>query len=188
MALNTLDNNAWSKLAYGGGYGDPNATLRSVYEQQEREYQNVYRPINRELIASVDSNELVNAAKKNAGVGFGATGQARTQRQLSRYGLDVSNLAAQEAAYAFNNAGRLNYIDSVNNAYIDQYERNTGLRDQMINVGRGLATSAQNNLSAAAQSQTAVENQNRAIEAQNAAARDQTIGAVVGTVLAAFMM
>lgn len=164
--------------------GDANSTLRQIYNQQEREYQEVYRPINRELIASTDSTAIVDAAKRHAGLGFGAMGEARTQRHLSRYGLEATPLAAQEATYTNNNAGRLNYIDSVNNAYLQQYERNTGVRDEMINVGRGVADSAQQNLTSAAASQTAVKNQNAAIAAQNSAARTQTLGAVAALALA----
>ena len=56
--------------------GDPSSTLARVADLDRAEYNSVYRPINREMIASTNSTDLVNSAKSTANTNFD-TSQAR---------------------------------------------------------------------------------------------------------------
>lgn len=50
--------------------GDAQGTLSQVSAAQKAEYDSIYRPINREMIRSVDSTGMVDSAKANANSGF----------------------------------------------------------------------------------------------------------------------
>jgi hypothetical protein len=161
--------------------------LAVMQKAQEHEYQNVYRPINKAMIASTESRGLVDAAKANANTGF-AHAAGRAKREMGRYGIQADSLQRREQDYSLNSARNLNEVDTVNRAYVDQYERNTGVRDSMINVGRHIEGSALSNTRNAATTMNQIDAQNELIEAQNDAAKSRFIGGMVGGFAQVMMM
>ena len=164
------------------------ANLKEIADEQEKEYQELYRPINRELVASVDDTSIVDAAKESAGAAFDQA-RGRTSRQLSRFNVMPDALAQREFTHSLAGSRALNYTGNVNNATLSQFERNQRMQDAMIDVGKGVQSSALANAQGAAASSNAIMNQNSQIAAQNTAARNQMIGSTVGTVaMIALMM
>lgn len=156
-------------------------------QSEEARYQELYRPLNQELLRDVDSTRIVDAAKEQATL-TAARREGQNTRNLARYGVSADPLAQKE----LQRVGTLNnakfYDDAVNQARVDQYERNQTLRGELINIGRGMARSGQNGLADAANNQVARDNANASAKAQNAAARDQFYGQVAGTALMAAMV
>ncbi|GAA4647921.1 hypothetical protein GCM10023116_01830 [Kistimonas scapharcae] len=88
--------------------GNPEQDLAAVYEAQKKEYDSMYRPVNREMIASINSTEMVDTAKANANADFDAM-QGQSQRMASRFGLSYNPAEQQELANRTAGARALNY-------------------------------------------------------------------------------
>ena len=170
-----------TRLSYNG---DPNWTLEEVYRAELDEYNNKYRPINREMIASVDSTEMVDSAKTSANEGFD-NAKERQDRMAERYGMTYSAIQQAESQNRNAAARALNYDNTVNNARLAQYERNNQVRNEMIAVGRGIDNSAYQQLTNAANLQTQRENQNNQMSAQADAANTQMMGSLASAGLTA---
>lgn len=105
-----------------------------------------------------------------------------------RYGINYTQIQQDEINRRNNAARSLNYDDTVNRSRLAQYDRNTKVRDDMIAVGRGIDSSANQQLTQAANLQTRRENNNRQIAAQNSASRTQMMGGMAAGIMAlAFM-
>jgi len=158
--------------------GNPDQDLKAVYEAQKKEYDEMYRPVNREMIASINSTEMVDTAKANANTDFDAM-QGQSQRMASRFGLSYNPAEQAELANRTAGARALNYTNVVNNAQTNQYERNMAMQDQMINVGRGIAQSGVSNMNTAANAKNQRDMTNDSIDAQNKAAKYNSISQMV---------
>lgn len=165
---------------------DPSQTLSRVSNEQQAFYNDVYRPLAQGLIGEVNSTEMVDTAKANAGTNY-AQGLQRNERQRSRLG--YNDTALDQARQAHTTAlDRGAMVDGqINQARTDQYERNVGLRNELINVSRGIAGQATDSLGTAANLQTQRENTNDSIDAQNRAAKYQTMGQIGGMLALAFI-
>ena len=156
---------------------DPSANLANVGRMEEAYYNDVFRPLNRELIASVDSTEIIDTAKATANKNTLASIE-RGKRQRTRRGITATKLDQSRNKYSETLEQGVNYDQQVNSARVKQYERNTSLREGLINKSRNIAAQATDGLSQASNMQTQRENNNRAASAQNSAARNQMIGSV----------
>lgn len=176
----------------GGDYrlsmgGDANAMQSRAAEVERNFYDDLYRPVNRELIGDVNSSRLIDSAKSNANKGYDS-GQTRGLRQRQRRGVNATALDSSRQRVTQQQGQGLNYDTQVNNSRIAQVERNDGLRSEMVNLSRDLASQATTGLGAAAQNATQRENTNNSIDAQNDAAKKQTQGQVAGMAMMALMM
>lgn len=160
--------------------GSPSQILGDLAANQQQYYTDTFRPLNREMIGDVYSNRLVDLAKENADKNY-KEGQARAERQRARYGFTQTNLDRAHDAAA--DTKGLNYDALVNTARTEQYERNVGLRNELINMSRGIARSAMDGLGDAASMEAGRQANNRNISAQNKAQRNQTIGTAISTIL-----
>ncbi|MGH1374439.1 MAG: hypothetical protein ACRBBW_20550 [Cellvibrionaceae bacterium] len=165
----------------------PDKNLANVADQKQQYYDSVFRPLNRQLIGDVNSTALVDTAKDNADRRFTDT-VARNKRQRSRLGVVDTALDQKRNDYATSLSQGVNFDTQVNDARVEQYERNVGLRNEMVNVGRGISDQATDGLSTAAALQTQRENNNANIKAQNKAAQNQTNGQIAGMAMMAMMM
>ncbi|WP_067586398.1 hypothetical protein [Endozoicomonas ascidiicola] len=156
--------------------GDSAGTLSKVANLDQAYYDQTYRPLNREIIGSINSTELVDAAKNNANASF-EQGEQRSDRMLERYGMNLNSLEQAEDTRRSASSKSLNYDNVVNGSRMAQYDRNVGLRNEMISIGRGIDNSAHNQLQNAAGLQTQRENANRQIEAQNKSAKYSNMAA-----------
>ena len=163
--------------------GDPGKTLEQVYEADRKEYNEVYRPINREMIASTNSREMVDAAKTSANTNFDASG-ARNRRMAERLGINMNMLEQKETGHRQAASKGLNYDHTVNTARMNQYERNSGIRDEMIAVGRGIDTTAYKMLSESA----TLQSQREAANTQAAAQAEAQAAGLMGSMASTGMM
>lgn len=166
--------------------GNASSTLSQVSAAQKAEYDRIYRPINQQMIQSVDSTGMVDSAKANANSGFDEA-KARESRMAERYGINYTQIQQDEINRRNSAARSLNYDDMVNRSRLAQYDRNTNVMTDMIGVGRGIDNSANQQLSQAANLQTQRENNNAQIAAQNSAAKTQMAGSMAMMAMMAFM-
>ena len=171
-----------NRVSAADAVNDPNKVLSDVSNQQEQYYNDTFRPVNQELIGEVGSTNLVDTAEQNADKNF-SRGLRRNERQRKRYGYTDTALDArdQQTSSAMNRG--LNYDGLVNNSRVAQYERNVGLRNEMINTSRGISADAMSSLSAAAQMATQRNNTNDNLAAQNSAAKSQLAGSLAGMMM-----
>lgn len=163
---------------------DPEAMQISLAKQEDKHYQDTFRPLNQELIADTNSTAMVDSAKQNA-TGQYKDGLRRNERQRSRYGYNETALDKQHQQDTAAGAEGLTYDTLVNSARVDQYERNVGLRGDLMNLSRGIATSATEGMSTAANLQANREMNNDNIAAQNKASKYSFMGQAGGMMLTA---
>lgn len=161
---------------------DPDALLAQVSEQERRYYQDSFRPLNRELIDDVGSTALVDTARETAGRQYDAA-QARNRRQLSRFGYSGNALDRKVQERVVEHGSGLNFDNLVNTSRLQQYDRNVGLRNELINISRGIAKDVMGNLGDAAAMQSGREAMNEQINAQNKAQKYNTLGTLASTAM-----
>jgi hypothetical protein len=144
----------------------PDQTLASITQREQERFEQFYRPAQRDLIGSMQDSSIVDDARQSLTTAFDGRGE-RTSREMRRYGLSADP-ATQ--AYMERNAGMdqaLHTDSTMNEARLEQKERNDGLRRNAIDIGRGFADASQSALGDAASNQA----QRKAANASASAAR-----------------
>lgn len=166
---------------------DPSQTLADIIRREEERYNYFYTTVEDELADSLQDTSTVQSARETADTGFDGL-RARQQRQNSRYGLTQTAVAQREFDRRADIGKTLNFDASVNDARLEQKERSDGLRRQLIDIGRGVAGTATEGLTSAANNQTQREANNANAKAQSRAQTTQTIGSLGALALAAFLI
>lgn len=156
-----------------------------ITEAEGLRYEQYYRTENQRLMGELEKSPLLDAARAEAKTltdnGFiDADDQARVQRMAGRQGLSITSGQQQALTRAnqFNNANTVTSM--LDKARLAEQTRKDGLRGELINLGRGIATSGTQGLTQAAANQTQRDNTNAQIKAQNSAAKKQGIGSLAG--------
>lgn len=181
------------KMLLGDGVSSDSKTpyadmLGNIQREQRGFYDKSYRPLAQGLIADVNSTKLVDTAKASAAVDRTEMDKARAQRQRLRLGMNVSSSDQSLADYSTEMNRGLTNEGNINASRVKQEERNQGVREELINVSRGIATSAMNSAVNAANQEGSRNSANANIKAQNSAAKTQTMTSVAGMALMALMM
>lgn len=165
-------------LPSGGGQytvttNDPEVGVQQLAQQESDFYNETYRPIIRDLVGETDSTQLIDTAKENADAGY-EDAQQRGLRMRQRYGVYGNAAQKDKQAYKQNVSKGLNYDFQVNKARNDQFEHNYGLRQNLTQIGRGIAVDAMGDMSVAAQLRNNRENTNASLDAQQDASNTAT--------------
>lgn len=165
----------------GTGKGQKNIDNRqaALSRAQRQYYQKAYVPEEQGLIETLDDDTIINDAQSSANENFDRNAGAG-QRNLRRYGVNAA--PAQRAALDDQRGLRkqLNYDGSVNDARLEQSERNTTLRNSLINVGRDINAAGTQSLSEQAAGEANRKNAYQQAKAQQSAQRSQQTGSLVG--------
>ena len=105
-----------------------------------------------------------------------------------RLGINLNSLEQKEQGHRQAGAKALNYDDIVNQSRMHQYERNNTVRNNMIGVGRGIGSSAYQQLSSAANLQSQREAANERASAQADASNTQMMAGVASAAIMAFAL
>lgn len=174
----------------------PNTTNQQIEQfhadtvnDASQRYQETYMPQEEELAAQLNDRSIVSDAKANANSSFdGASGRA--QRNIGRYGIQQTGAQRQYSDRTQGLSRARNYVDQVNNANLDQYDRNIGLRNNLINIGQGIqADSLTQQGNQAASATGRINNQesaSTALKAQRRSSNAQLLGG--GLMLAAMFL
>lgn len=157
----------------GTSVSDPEAAYASLIRRQQGRFEQDALPAIRNTVASLDDTSIVDGAIADTGSGLERARGVRA-RNLARLGQSSSAIQTREFERRGGLGAALGDVGDINTARVTQVERNEGLRNELINVGRGIQSSASAGLSAAATSATnrAIANEQR--EAQESAQRTQT--------------
>ncbi|QIB67171.1 hypothetical protein [Kineobactrum salinum] len=166
---------------------DPEATLASVSRRQRENYEEDYIPVEDRALASLRDMSIINDAKERVGkdnsVGIG---KARSSREAARYGFRQTKAEkeTQNVGMALNKAA--GSADNVNNARLNQFDRNVGFRNEMINIGRGVMSAGNEGMAEAANLKSNRDNANRQAAAGAKAQNTQMLASMA--MMAAVMM
>lgn len=157
-----------------------------IYDQMA-DYNRLYRPQEDKVIADLGSNALIDEARATLRSTDQTQAYDRGIRNMRRYGgAAPTALQRDVAAKQIGLRTATSGVNTMNNAMMSQYERNTGLRDKMIDVGRDLQGQASSGIMDAARGDSMRKQTNMMNKAQDKANMTST-AATLGTVALAFM-
>ena len=158
---------------------DPSETLASLIERDQARVEQDYYPVEDQAIASLDDMSIIDDARERVSDRSSIERSlARADRESSRYGFRAS-AAARRNAQADAHLGRATSdADVMNEARMNQFDRNRGFRSQLINIGRGVSEQSVNGLTEAAGLQSARDARNRNASAAARASQMQTFGSL----------
>jgi hypothetical protein len=158
---------------------DPNQTFAQITERDWARYLRDYVPVEDQAIGSLDDMSIMDDARRRISEPRRVQkSQQRSFRDARRYGVNVSNAAREDSTANLSIAQAAGDADTMNEARLNQFDRNRTFRNELINIGRGVAGGAQDGLGQAAQMQGARENQNRMAKAQHNAQQMQMLGSL----------
>lgn len=135
---------------------NPKQALADITQSLDERKRDFFWKVEDDLLNSIDDTSIVDTAKTNAAQGFGQQG-ARNDRMLSRYGMVASPSQQRESSRLAKLDESTAYASTVNNARLAQFDRNEGVKTQLLNNSRALTGQSIDGLSNAASLQTARE-------------------------------
>lgn len=167
---------------------DPEATLSAITQRETQRYEQDYKPVEDRAITSLDDMSIIQDAEKRVSdQGSITRSKERASRDASRYGFrrSAAQLANADVDLALGKAS--GDADILNEARLNQFDRNRSFRNELINVGRGVSEQATQGIGDAASMQNSRDNANRTAKAQYSAQRTQMIGTLGAAALLAFV-
>jgi len=156
---------------------DPEKALSDISLAQYQEYIQNFQQFELDMLDRAQNDtSLIDQAYEDAPK-TAEISQGIQQRNLSRYGQQLTPVQQQEMQRANQRGSALGLINSVANARIAQRESNQALMSDLINIGQGLNRSSLSGLGTSAQNQNQREQAYRNAQAQE---RTQNIGALGG--------
>ena len=173
----------------GGSVHDPEAAYARITREQYADYVRDFRDFELELIdrAKTDTSLIDQARVDSAAVEERTRGIA--QRNLSRYGANLTPAQQQEMERSLERGTTLGGIQSVADATLAQRGVNQQLLSDIINIGQEINRTSLQALGSAAGMANQRENAYRQAQAQHKQATYGAIGSLASTaILAAFMI
>ena len=163
---------------YGMSATDPQAALAQIAQQQYNDYVQQFQQFELEALErSQTDTSLIDQAYEDAPKAA-ALSQGIQQRNLSRYGQELTPMQQKELSRSNQRTGQLGMINAVSNARLAQRESNQKLLSDLINIGQGLNRSSLSQLGTSAANQAAREQAYSNAKAQSKAQTYSTIGAL----------
>ena len=175
-----------ARYGFQPGYinpNDPDAAMGQILRGENDFRNRLYGPLEDQMIASLGDGKIVQTARDAAQSAMGGAGK-RANRMASRYGgLTAFQQSEVDRKAKMGDASATAGL--INNARIDQNQRDTEVRQGLVNYFRGVQGNAMGGLGEAANSQ--VSRQNAVSQAQSAR-RANTIGTVGSLAATALML
>ena len=184
-----LDKQKPATDSYLGGLpqvSDPEKTYADVNKSQYYNYIRDFRDFEEQQIqdATTDTS-LIEGAREDAAI-QSRVAQGIQQRNLERYGSELTPAERAEMARANQRGGALNLSNAVNNAQIQQEEANTRKLADLINVGQGVNRSSLGQLQSAAQDANSRKQAYKSAKAQTKAQNAGMVGSLASAAILAF--
>lgn len=167
--------------------GTADQTLAHVTRAEWDNYLRDFGATEEALVASLSDASLIDKARSSAPKQNILAAEAQS-RSLGRRGVQMTG--AQAAALQRNSAlsNALNNATALNNARVDQRERNLSLGSTVMQLGRGVNSTALEGMGTAASLESSRNAQNAAAKAQSKANTLGTIGSIAQTAAMLYMM
>jgi hypothetical protein len=167
---------------------DPSQTGSDIARFEQARYERDYQPVEDRAIASLRDTSIIDDARARTGNQSTLDrARQRAERDRARYGFRQSEASSQSAEVNAALGQATGDANTMNNARINQFDRNRGFRNELINIGRGVSEQAQQGLANAGAMQTQRDNANRAASAQASAGRTQMAGSMAAMALMMFV-
>ena len=172
--------------------GSAEDQLLQLSDANSKEYDAIYRPNNRAIIASIGSTPNLNAARAAYAPDMQKRMLSRandmTERNAGRYGIAYDHAAQKDAAGITNfERGKARTL-ATSGARVADFTRDQAISDAMINTGKGIGTVGTQQLTSAADAANQVRMTNNNIAAQNQAAQAQMAGTTASMALMYLML
>lgn len=143
-------------------------------------HQQFYLPLFKEnSLDRLQDTSLVESARENANTGF-ASLRGKNERNKGRYNTRGAGqpALAQQFERDIGIEQSLNYDNTVNSARAQLQDRNTGFRDNMLNIFNGLDADSMAGLDSAVANQRSIETANDQAQQAKTAQNNQTLGTI----------
>ena len=153
---------------------DPERAYADMARGQHERYIRDYRAFEEELLGSRRDQSLVTQAKEDAETQSEIAAGIQ-QRNLSRYGRQLTAVERQESERAQTRGQSLSLAGGINNARLAQREANQRLLGELINIGQDVNRSAMQQMGVSAENSVARRNAYRQARASH---KSQTMGMI----------
>ena len=163
---------------------DPDQTMADITKRDQARYEQDYIPVEDQAISSLRNMSIIDDAKERVADGTSVErSRARATRDASRYGFRRTGAQIQSANREASLGKATGDASTLNEARINQFDRNRGFRNELINIGRGVSSQSAQGLSDAAGMQVSRENANRSAKAKAKASQTAMMGSLAATAL-----
>ncbi len=163
---------------------DPDVAYANITRKEFDDFIENYRQFELDTIEkSQTDTTLIDQAREDAPRAAQLT-QEIQQRNLERYGADLTGQQSRQMRRALQRGSTLGGIQAVNDARIAQQEANTRLLSDLINIGQGVNRSSQSQLVSSAQNAVQLKN---AYQQAKAASKANTMNTVASLGTAAIL-
>lgn len=129
---------------------DPEKAYANMAKQDYQDYQTLFSGFEKDLIDKAQTDTgLIDAAREDAATQTEIAAGIQ-QRNLERYGTDLTPAQRQEMERANQRGGQTRMAGGLNDARIMQQEANRRLLSDMINIGQGVNRSSMAQMQSAA--------------------------------------
>jgi len=164
---------------------DPRKTYADITRGEYNDYVRDYRQFELDQIEKAKTDtSLIDSAREDSAMAGQIAGDV-AQRNLSRYGGQLTAAQAQQQQRSLQRNTTLGSIQALSDARIAQREANQLLLSDLINVGQGVNRASQSQLGQAAADQSSRETAYRNARAQSKAQTYQTVGSLASAALIA---
>ena len=164
---------------------DPEQTYAEITRGEYNDYVRDYRDFELEQIERAQTDtSLIDSAREDSAMAGQVAGQV-AQRNLSRYGGQLTPAQQRAQSRALNRNTTLGSIQALSDARIAQREANQTLLSDLINIGQGVNRASQSQLGSAAADANAREQAYKNAKAQSKAQTYQTVGSLASAALIA---
>jgi len=177
--------NSTGSLGYLPSVSNPDQAFADITRNEYLDFINNYGDFENDLIAqSQNDTSLIDQAREDVASASALT-RGVAQRNASRYGGQLTPAQRQQMDRRLELSNTLGGAQSVNDARLAQREMNTGLLNELINVGQGVNETSQNQLGQSAANASA---RNQAYQNARAQSRAQTYSTLGSLGAAALFM
>lgn len=178
--------------SYGGGslpeVRNPDKAYADLTRREYMDFVNNYGSFEDQAIRKAQTDtSLIDQAQEDI-TGASALTANIQQRNIDRYGGQLTTAQQQQMEGALQRGNTLGGIQAMNDARIQQKELNQSMLADLINIGQGVNRSSQSQLGQSAANETARKNAYQQAKAQSKAQTYSTIGQLGGAAIAIMMM
>lgn len=159
----------------------------AVTRDQWNHYLRQFGPLEEQLVGEINDNSLVVGAARDSAK-QNAIAEESFNRDMSRYGVNITGVQAKQMARMRSLGDAANNTFAINNARLEQRDRNIALGGDLMQIGRGVAGQGISGLSDAAGMAAQRNAANAQAKAQASAQQQAAIGGAIGTVGSALIM
>lgn len=164
---------------------DPRQTYADITRGEYNDYVRDYRQFELDQIEKARTDtSLIDAAREDSAMAGQIAGDV-AQRNLSRYGGQLTAAQAQQQQRALQRNTTLGSIQALSDARIAQREANERLLSDLINIGQGVNRASQTQLGQAAADQSSREAAYQNAKAASKAQTYQTVGTLASAAILA---